>query len=81
MTSKGMNGNCVCMNYNEAVVDNLNLTLLSTIPNQKIYRCNKCHAFLSFTDDLQLWEVLLQGNVEEEIKNLYQFETPSSGVA
>lgn len=72
MTSNGMYENCVCHQLKGEPHHDANLTLLSAIPNQRIFRCGSCHAFLSFTEDSQQWEVLMQGDLEEEIKSLYR---------
>ncbi len=71
MTRNGMSENCVCHQLKGEPRNDASLTLLSEIPNQRIYRCGSCQAFLSFTEDRQSWEVLMQGDVEEEIKSLY----------
>ncbi|WP_420599501.1 hypothetical protein [Neptuniibacter sp.] len=81
MSSNGMNNQCACLKGITESKDDTNLILLSRIPNQQIYRCNNCHTFLSYTEDLKLWEVLLQGNIEEELKTLYPYEASSTGVA
>ncbi|MGI1671812.1 MAG: hypothetical protein K6L74_16015 [Neptuniibacter sp.] len=81
MSSNGMNNQCACLKDITEARDDSNLILLSKIPNQQIYRCNKCHTFLSYTEDLKVWEVLLQGNIEEELKTLYPYEASSTGVA
>lgn len=87
MSYNGMYQNsCSCssldnsdVNSSASCPDEKHLTLLSAIPNQKVYRCNQCHSFLAFTEDNAHWEVLLQGNAEDEIRNLY--EQPSLQVS
>ncbi len=81
MSSNGMNSRCACLEQAIESGDDSNLFLLSKIPNQKIYRCNTCHTFLSYIEDLDKWEVLLQGNIEEELKTLYPFDEPATGAA
>ncbi len=81
MTSNGMYTKCVCHTLSGEPGEDSKLTLLSTIPNQRIYRCCNCHSFLSFTEDKEHWEVLLQGNLEEEIKDLYQSDASAHGAA
>ncbi|MGB0205544.1 MAG: hypothetical protein ACPF9K_10910 [Neptuniibacter sp.] len=81
MSSNGMNNYCACLEQVLESGDDSNLILLSKIPNQKIYRCSTCHTFLSYTEDLDQWEVLLQGDIEEEIKTLYPYDEPATGAA
>ena len=80
MTHNGMyQSSCSCSSLENSDAnpctpspDETHLTLLSAIPNQKVYRCNQCHSFLAFTEDNAHWDVLLQGSVEAEIRNLYE---------
>lgn len=72
MTSNGMSENCICRKLKGEPGKDTKLTLLSSIPNQRIYRCCNCHAFLAYTEDSEAWEVLLQGDLETELKNLYE---------
>ncbi len=74
MTRNGMYKQCACQQLHGEPQPEAKLTLLSTIPNQRIYRCCDCQSFLSFTEDSQQWEVLLRGDLEEEIKTLYEPE-------
>ncbi|WP_286240937.1 hypothetical protein [Neptuniibacter halophilus] len=75
MTSKGMYENCACRKLEGEPDGSVKLTLLSSIPNQRIYRCCNCHSFLSFAEDNQTWEVLLQGDLDTELRNLYEVES------
>jgi hypothetical protein len=72
MTSNGMLKHCACQSLQGKQVSTDNLQLLSQIPNQSIYRCTHCHSFLSYTEDAHKWEVLLQADLETELKALYQ---------
>lgn len=71
MTRNGIHDSCDCHLLKGKPDQSENLKLLSSIPNQQIYRCCRCHAFLSYTEDRSSWEVMTQGNLEEEIKSLY----------
>ncbi|MDO6515302.1 MULTISPECIES: hypothetical protein [unclassified Neptuniibacter] len=71
MTSNGMYENCVCRTLTGKPSPTTKLTLLSSIPNQRIYRCSSCHSFLAYTEDKDEWEVIMQGDLEEELKSLY----------
>ncbi|KXJ51622.1 MAG: hypothetical protein AXW15_04360 [Neptuniibacter sp. Phe_28] len=71
MTSNGMYENCVCRTLKGEPSQTAKLTLLSSIPNQQIYRCCNCHAFLAYIEDKNQWEVIMQGDLEEELKSLY----------
>ncbi len=81
MSSNGMSKLCACLEQVAASGIESKLVLLSTIPNQQIYRCSNCNTFLSYTEDKKEWEVLLQGDIEEEIKTLYPFDTPAPSTA
>lgn len=65
---------CVCQSLHGEPDKSLDLNLLSQIPNQRIYRCGYCHSFLAYTEDVREWEVLLQADLETEIKTLYEPE-------
>lgn len=71
MKNNGMFQNLRCPNAECKAQKANSLTLLSEIPNQRIYRCNHCQSFLCYHEDLNKWEVLLRNNLEAEIKDLY----------
>ncbi|WP_299181392.1 hypothetical protein [uncultured Neptuniibacter sp.] len=80
MTRNGMYKRCSCQTLQGEPTKDTKLTLLSSIPNQRVYRCCNCHSFLSFIEDSQKWEILLEGDLETEIKNLYDEEFSQSAV-
>lgn len=74
MSSNGMSETCACIQADAKPEEMESFNLLSAIPNQRIYRCGNCNAFLAYTEKTQEWEVLLQGDLETEIKTLYRPE-------
>jgi len=75
MSRNGMPKKCTCLQLDTAAATPDSLKLLSAIPNQKVYRCCSCHAFLAYSENTREWEVLLEPDVESEIKQLYQAES------
>ncbi|PIE20399.1 MAG: hypothetical protein CSA61_02370 [Neptuniibacter caesariensis] len=75
MTSNDVLKQCLCLSLQGKPEEADNLQLLSQIPNQSIYRCMKCHSFLAYSENTQSWEVLLQADLETELKTLYQSDT------